>query len=63
MKKSIGPTEYRGDKVEICKKYRFYLKERNGLYKKNLLTARVDRRNIPEKLQFISYLDFRKAYF
>ena len=59
----IGQTERRGDKVEICKKYWFYLKERSGLYGDNLLTARVDRRNIPEKLQFISYLKFRKIYF
>lgn len=63
MKRIIGPTEQRGDKVEICKRYRFYLKERSGLYKGNLLTARVDRRNIPEKLQFVSYIKFRKAYF
>ncbi len=63
MKSIIGPTKTRGDKVEICKKYKFYLKERKGLYKENLLTARVDRRNIPEKLKFISYLEFRKTYF
>lgn len=63
MLRIIGPTERRGDKVEICKRYRFYLKERSGLYKDNLLTARVDRRNIPEKLQFVSYLKFRKDYF
>ena len=63
MKRIIGPTEQKGDKVEICKKYRFYLKERRGLYKDNLLTTRVDRRDIPEKLRFVSYLEFRKVYF
>lgn len=63
MLRVIGPTERRGNKVEICKKYWFYLKERSGLYEDNLLTARIDRRNIPEKLQFISYLKFRKIYF
>lgn len=59
----IGPIERNGEKVEIIKRYRFYLKERSGLYKKNLLTARVSRRNIPEKLLFISYLEFKKMYF
>lgn len=63
MLRVIGPTEKKGEKIEICKKYRFYLKERSGLYKGNLLTARIDRRYIPEKLQFISYLKFRKIYF
>ena len=63
MLRVIGPTERRDDRVEICKKYRFYLKERSGLYKDNLLTARVDRRNIPKRLQFVSYLKFRKNYF
>lgn len=63
MLRAIGPIEQRGDKVEICKKYRFYLNERSGLYQDNLLTARVDRRNIPERLEFVSYLKFRKIYF
>lgn len=63
MKRIIGPIEQRDNKVEICKKYQFYLKERNGLYENNLLTARVDRRCIPEKLRFLSYCEFRKIYF
>lgn len=63
MLRVIGRTEKKGEKVEICKKYRFYLQERSGIYKNNLLTARIDRRHIPEKLQFISYLKFRKIYF
>lgn len=63
MLKAIGPIEKKGDKVEICKKYRFYLKERSGLYKNNLLTARISRKRIPEKLQFISYLKFKSMYF
>lgn len=63
MLSAIGPIERRGEKVEILKKYRFYLKERSGLYKNNLLTTRISRRNIPEKLLFLSYLEFRKIYF
>ena len=59
----IGPIEKNGEKVEIVKRYRFYLKERSGLYKNNLLTTRISRRRIPEKLQFISYLEFKKIYF
>lgn len=63
MLRAVGPTEERENKVEICKKYWFYLMERSGLYKDNLLTARVDRRNIPKKLKFVSYLKFKKDYF
>ena len=63
MKNVIGKIEEKGDKVEIYKRYRFYLKERSGLYKDNLLTTRIDKRCIPEKLRFISYLKFKKIYF
>lgn len=63
MKNVIGKIEEKGDKVEIYKRYRFYLKERSGLYKDNLLTTRIDKRFIPEKLRFISYLKFKKVYF
>ena len=63
MLRCIGPIEQKEGKVEICKRYRFYLKERSGIYKNNLITARIDRRNIPEKLQFVSYLKFRELYF
>lgn len=63
MLSCIGKTKYCGEKVEICRKYRFYLKERSGLYKNNLLSARIDRRNIPEKLQIISYLEFKNKFF
>lgn len=63
MKNIIGQIEEKGDKVEIYKKYRFYLKERSGLYENNLLTTRIDKRFIPEKLRFISYLEFKKNYF
>lgn len=63
MLRIIGPTNQKDSKVEICKKMRFILKERSGVYKDNLITARVDRRNIPEKLKFVSYLNFKRAHF
>lgn len=63
MLKIIGPTERNGEKVEICKWLRFILKERSNLYKENLRTQRLDRRNIPEKLEFMSFAEFRKVYF
>ena len=63
MLSEIGPVNQNGNKIEVCWKYAFYLKERNGIYKGNLMTARIDRRNIPEELKFISYLKFRKKYF
>lgn len=59
----IGETKQEEGKVKICKEYRFILKERSGLYKENLLTARIDRRCIPEKLKFISFLKFKRDYF
>lgn len=59
----LGPIEKKDEKVEIVKRYRFYLKERSGLYKNNLITTRISRRRIPEKVQFISYLEFKKMYF
>ena len=63
MVSCIGPVKYYEGKVEILKKYWFYLRERSGVYKNNLLSARIDRRNIPEKLPIISYLKFRKIHF
>lgn len=63
MLKVIGPTQQEGIKVEICKRLRFILKERSGLYKDNLRTQRLDSRNLPRELQFMSYPKFRKAYF
>lgn len=63
MLRVIGPTLRKGDKVEIVKKYGFCLKERSGLYKENLITARLDRRDIPETLKFKPYLKFKKDYF
>ncbi|MBQ2937914.1 MAG: hypothetical protein IJE05_03420 [Clostridia bacterium] len=63
MVRIIGPTLVKGEKIEIRRKNWFYLQERSGLYKDNLMTVRIDRRNIPEKLQFVSYLKFRKDYF
>lgn len=63
IKSIIGPTEQIEGKVKICNKYQFYMKERSETYKNILFTTRVDRRNIPEKLQFVSYLKFKKEYF
>ena len=63
MLRALHPTKRNGNKAEICKKYRFQFKQRSGLYKENLLTTRVDRRNIPEKLNFVSYLNFKKINF
>lgn len=60
---AIGPTEIDDDKVEICKKIRFILQERSGIYGDHLLTARISRKDIPETLQFISYLEFKSIYF
>ncbi len=59
----IGPIRQEGDRVEICKRLRFILKERSHLYKDNLRTQRLDRRNLPEELQFMPYPKFRKVYF
>ena len=63
MLRFIGQIEQLGDKVKICRKYRFILQERSGVYGNNLLTLRVDRRHIHKKLKFLSYLQFRKLYF
>lgn len=63
MLRVIGPTLKKGDKIEIIKKYGFCLKERSGVYKGNLMTARIDRRDIPEILTIKPYLKFRSEYF
>lgn len=63
MLRAIGTTEQIGDKVKICRKIRFILQERSGVYGNNLLTLRVDRRHIPNKLKFIPYTEFKKSYF
>jgi len=61
MLRSIGPTEINSDKVTICNKFWFVYNERRCM--KNYLTARVDRRHIPETLKFVSYPNFRKVNF
>ena len=63
MLRIIGPVEEKDQKVQISKNYLFCLRERSGLYQDNLMTARIDRRHIPEKLKFISYLKFRDYNF
>ena len=63
MLRAIGPTLKEEGKVQICKRLRFILKERSNLYKGCLKTQRLDRRNLPEELQFVSYPEFRKKYF
>lgn len=63
----IGPTEQiEENKIRICKNLRFVLNERSYTergYGNNMITARIDRRNIPEVLEFIPYLQFKKEYF
>ena len=59
----IGSVKVQGNKVIVTKKYPFYLRERSGIYGNNLTTARIDRRNIPEALQFIPYPEFKRMYF
>lgn len=63
MLKEILPIEKKEGKVEILRKHRFYLRERSGLYKNNLVTARINIKKIPESVQFISYLKFKDIYF
>ena len=63
MINAIGKIEQKDGTVKICNEYRFILKERSGVYNENLLTARIDRRHIPEELKFISFLRFKRDYF
>lgn len=63
MLRVIGPIRQEEEKIEICKRLRFILKERSGLYKDNLRIQRLDRRNLPQELYFMSYPKFRKLYF
>lgn len=49
-------------KVTI-KGLKFILDERSGSYKDNLQVVRVDRRNIPNKLEFTPFIEFKKTYF
>ncbi|MBQ9279931.1 MAG: hypothetical protein IJ215_02645 [Clostridia bacterium] len=61
----IGNTEIDDEakRVKICKKYRFILGERSDKYSGNLMTARIDRRRIPDIVRLISYPKFKKEYF
>lgn len=59
----IGKIEQNDGKVKICNEYGFILKERSGLYSENLLTARIDRRHVPNELKFISFLKFKRDFF
>lgn len=59
----IGKIQIVGKRVKICEDLKFYIKQRSGIYKENLLTTRIDRRNIPDELYFIPYTEFRKLYF
>lgn len=63
MLRAIGTIRQEGTKVEICKRLKFILKERSGLYKDNLRAQRLDRRDLPQELHFMSYPEFRKMYF
>lgn len=59
----VEPIEKKGDRIKIQKKIRFYLKERSEVFRDNLLTAKISRREITERLRFISYLKFKKTNF
>lgn len=59
----IGPINLEGDRVEICNKMKFYFKERGKLFRKDLMTARIDRRQIPETLTLVPFHKFKEEYF
>jgi len=63
MLRVIGPTLQEDGKVQICNRLWFILRERSRVYKGDLKTQRLDRRNLPEELEFVSYPEFRKKYF
>lgn len=63
MLRVIGPTLQEDGKVQICNRLWFILRERSHVYNDNLKTQRLDRRNLPEELHFMSYSEFRQKYF
>ena len=50
-------------KIKMEKPLRFILRERSGIYKDNLQVAKIDRRNIPEVLNFAPYVQFKRENF
>ena len=64
MRRQIGPfNENENGKVEILNPFKFIYGERSGHYKNNLLTARIDRRFIPETKKLIPFHIFKKDNF
>lgn len=54
---------YEKESKVLIKGLKFILDERKGLYDDNLQVVRIDRRNIPENLEFIPFMEFKKYYF
>ena len=63
MKRLVGRVQVVGDKVQIYRKINFFLSERNKEFGSNIFTARIDKRDIPEEISFVSYIEFKKQYF
>lgn len=63
MLKEIREVKFLENKVQVCKKLNFILRERSQSFARNYLIARIDRRFVPQSLLFIPYTDFRKLYF
>lgn len=63
MKRLIGKVKVIGDKVQICNEINFFLSERKEDFGCNIFTTRIDKRNIPDEVKFVSYIEFKKQYF
>lgn len=64
MLRIIGPVKELEQRVEIEKKFLFIYRERSlRYYNGNLMTARIDRRHMPDNLCFVSFPNFREAHF
>lgn len=63
MKGLVGKVQIIGGKVQICREINFFLNERKEEFGSNIFTTRIDKRNIPEEMSFVSYIEFKKQYF
>lgn len=63
MKRLIGKIQVVGSKVQIFREINFFLSERKEEFGSNIFTTRIDRRNIPDEMKFVSYIEFKKQYF
>lgn len=59
----MGEIVYEQQKVFITKGLKFIWNERKGIYQENVQVARLDRRQIPQVIKFVPYLDLKKMYF